>query len=193
MGQPHPIENGFAWHRTLGTPYLPGSGVKGLVLAYARDWWNWPAHRNRDADIRRIFGAGPENPQGDDDKQRGSVIFLDALPIEPVQLAPEVMTPHGPGSGEPQETANPTPIGFLTVKQATFDFGLLPARSYMNFTPLNTSCEPAEQAVEDCGLVSDWLQTALSLLGAGAKTRSGFGRMVADTQPAHGTVIARPD
>ena len=29
LGRSHPVENGFAWHSTLGTPYLPGSSVKG--------------------------------------------------------------------------------------------------------------------------------------------------------------------
>lgn len=33
MGNPHPLENGFTWHPTLGMPYLPGSAVKGLVRA----------------------------------------------------------------------------------------------------------------------------------------------------------------
>lgn len=28
LGREHPIENGFAWHHTLGAPYLPGSALK---------------------------------------------------------------------------------------------------------------------------------------------------------------------
>ena len=39
-GLPHPIENGFLWHHTLGVPYLPGSGVKGIVLSWDREWAN---------------------------------------------------------------------------------------------------------------------------------------------------------
>jgi CRISPR-associated protein Cmr6 len=38
LGRSHPVENGFAWHHILGTPYLPGSSLKGLARSYARDW-----------------------------------------------------------------------------------------------------------------------------------------------------------
>jgi|WetSurMetagenome_2_1015567.scaffolds.fasta_scaffold15965_6 CRISPR-associated protein Cmr6 len=31
LGRNHPVENGFAWHQILGTPYQPGSSVKGIV------------------------------------------------------------------------------------------------------------------------------------------------------------------
>jgi len=34
MGSSHPAENGFSWHPVLGTPYLPGAGVKGLLRAW---------------------------------------------------------------------------------------------------------------------------------------------------------------
>ena len=27
LGNAHPVENGFSWHPTLGTPYLPGAAV----------------------------------------------------------------------------------------------------------------------------------------------------------------------
>ena len=36
LGRRHPVENGFAWHSTLGVPYLPGSSVKGMVRAWTR-------------------------------------------------------------------------------------------------------------------------------------------------------------
>lgn len=35
LGNGHPFETGFIWHRTLGVPYLPGSAVKGLMRAWA--------------------------------------------------------------------------------------------------------------------------------------------------------------
>ena len=35
MGLPHPVENGFSWHPTLGVPYLPGSGVKASRSCHA--------------------------------------------------------------------------------------------------------------------------------------------------------------
>lgn len=46
LGRSHPVENGFAWHPTLGTPYLPGSSVKGMVRAWANETGNASlAHR----------------------------------------------------------------------------------------------------------------------------------------------------
>lgn len=38
LGNPHPVENGFAWHPTLGVPYLTGAAVKGLVRAWVEGW-----------------------------------------------------------------------------------------------------------------------------------------------------------
>ena len=35
LGRSHPVENGFAWHPTLGTPYLPGTSIKGMVRTWA--------------------------------------------------------------------------------------------------------------------------------------------------------------
>lgn len=34
LGRSHPLGNGFVWHATLGTPYLPGSSIKGMVRAW---------------------------------------------------------------------------------------------------------------------------------------------------------------
>jgi len=41
MGRNHPLENGFLWHPILGTPYLPGSSLKGAVRSWMlNDQWN---------------------------------------------------------------------------------------------------------------------------------------------------------
>lgn len=40
MGNAHPVENGFTWHPVYGTPYLPGSSVKGLLRAWMEVWAN---------------------------------------------------------------------------------------------------------------------------------------------------------
>ncbi len=159
LGRRHPVENGFAWHHLLGTPYLPGAGVKGLVRAWAEHYETETSDR-----IRRIFGPPPASGA----LSVGSVIFLDALPVAPVQLVAEVMTPHyGPwyqaeGAAVPADWHSPTPIPFLAVECGTeFSFGILPRR-------------PAD--IEDCGQVEVWLAEALAWLGAGAKTAVGYGR-----------------
>src|SRR5690606_17275869 len=82
LGRSHPVENGFAWHPTLGTPYLPGSSIKGLVVAWARE-------QCPDPDTRTRLLGGPG--------RAGGVCFLDAVPTAPTQLEADVMTPHHAG------------------------------------------------------------------------------------------------
>lgn len=177
LGREHPVENGFAWHHTLGTPYLPGSSVKGLVRAWAAQW----AEASK-ATLKRIFGS---EDIGDTNFQVGSVIFLDALPAKPVHLKADVMTPHyGPyyrGEAPPADWHDPVPVPFLVVEAGqTFLFGVLPRRS-----------DAASR--QDCQTVKGWLEAALSWLGAGAKTAVGYGRFAADTGDIQAASTAQPN
>jgi CRISPR-associated protein Cmr6 len=165
LGRSHPVENGFAWHQTLGTPYLPGSSVKGVVRA----WADWVMSELDDKqNIERIFG-----PKCDNDntcKHVGSVIFLDALPTTPVTLKAEILTPHYDpwyknSTQPPADWYNPIPITFLAVEAGhTFSFGIMPTN------PTDT------QDKADCITACEWLKNALEMSGAGAKTAIGFGR-----------------
>ena len=180
VGIAHPVENGFAWHRTCGVPYLPGSGVKGATLAYASDWADDPAGNKQEA-IERIFGLGQleqrrfqvnaESPGGatPNPGTAGSVIFLDALPLEPPMLGAQVLTPHGEGSGAPDDAGKTNPIGFLAVTTGLFRFVVLPRR--VPNVDLVTAQKDSRQAMQ-------WLRCALSETGVGAKTKSGYGRFV---------------
>lgn len=165
MGREHPVGNGFAWHHVLGVPYLPGSSLKGILRAFARE-------RNVSAaDLTRMFGSDNRREMA-----VGSVIFFDALPSAPVQLKADVMTPHyGPyyqdesGQTPPADWHDPTPIPFLVVAgQQPFVFACAPRR------PANESDR------QDCEMVSQWLSDALEWLGAGSKTAVGYGRFVVD-------------
>lgn len=163
LGRGHPIENGFAWHHTLGTAYLPGSSVKGLLRAWARAE---AVDRER---IDRLFGADSGKAQV------GSVIVLDALPLEPIRLEADVMTPHyGPyyadasGATPPADWFDPVPIPFLTVASGQpFAFALLPRAT-------------GPQAEEGLRQAHTLLRDALVWLGAGAKTAVGYGRFMID-------------
>lgn len=161
LGREHPVENGFAWHHTLGTAYLPGSSVKGLVRAWAR---NWEQDGNRRKAINRIFG--PANGE----KHAGSVIFFDALPLSPVSLETDVMTPHYTKyyreESPPGDWMSPEPIQFLTVASGQeFLFTLAPRR-------------PEDKgAADDLEIALTWLEEALTWMGAGAKTAAGYGRL----------------
>lgn len=159
LGREHPIENGFVWHPVLGVPYLPGSSVKGLVRAWAT---TWAEPRPDVAACQRILGT---------QSTVGTVLFLDALPVAPVHLKADVMTPHYgdyyQGKSPPADWLSPNPIPFLTVAPGQlFQFALAPA------TP---------DARADCETAIQWLTDALVWLGAGAKTAVGYGRFVHDT------------
>jgi CRISPR-associated protein Cmr6 len=161
LGREHPVENGFSWHFLLGTPFLPGSSVKGLVRAWAENWL-----QEDDVVISRIFGL-----EGKKTRQVGSVVFLDALPVEPVKLEAEVMTPHYMeyyrGKEPPADWHSPNPIPFLTVADGqTFVFALAPRRL------------ENEDDMSDMELAAGWLEEALVEIGAGAKTAAGYGRFI---------------
>lgn len=156
-GRSHPIEVGLAWHHTLGVPYLPGSGFKGIVREWAEGWTD----RETGQDLAtRLLGR---------QKEAGAVVFLDAVPTRPVKLAADVMTPHyseyyqdSSGKTPPGDWLSPTPIPFLTVADGQqFLFAVVPA-------------DPKHRDL--CGQAMVWLQDALANLGAGAKTAAGYGR-----------------
>jgi len=153
LGRSHPVENGFAWHPTLGTPFLPGSSIKGLVRAWAeRDGDPKPDGET----VERLLGSP---------RKAGSMCFLDAIPVEPVPLEADVMTPHYAGwdaDSPPGDWRSPTPIPFLvTAAKTSFLFG---------FVPRCTVAAP------DLNAVSNWLRSALAWTGGGAKTAVGYGR-----------------
>ena len=152
LGRSHPVENGFAWHPTLGTPYLPGSSVKGLVRAWAKlDTDPSPPCET----VERLLG---------DRGAAGGISFLDAVPIAPVQLEADVMTPHYAGwtsTEPPGDWCSPVPIPFLVAAAGTsFLFGVIPCRA----------------DTDDLSAVMSWLCSALAWNGAGAKTAVGYGR-----------------
>jgi CRISPR-associated protein Cmr6 len=172
LGLPHPVENGLIWHHTLGVPYLAGSAVKGLVRAWVEVWDESLNDGEKAQRLSDWFGTT---------EQAGRFRFFDALPVERVMLAADVMTPHmdkwyeeGGKIGEPcQEPYRripadwhaPVPVPFLVVKEAKLLFGMAPRRP---------------EFAEELPQVFAALKQALDWLGAGAKTAAGYGRMVED-------------
>ena len=159
MGREHPLENGFTWHHSLGVPYLPGTGVKGVLRAWLRE-----EGKQEEA----WFGS-----QGDASR----VTLLDMLPTAPPQLAVEIMTPHYSPyyqNGEaPGDWHSPNPISYLAVDAgATWQLGILPA--------------PGQRPVtkEDVVRLKAELLEALDWLGAGAKTATGYGQFREDQEVA---------
>ncbi|MEW6245665.1 MAG: type III-B CRISPR module RAMP protein Cmr6 [Nitrospirota bacterium] len=145
LGNEHPLENGFAFLNPYGLPYLPGSGVKGVLRQAARelasgqwgDTQGWSEHKGYRINVGThrephwlelsmldvLFGR--ETPSGDADHVRGALSFWDVIPqIQGDSLLVEIMTPHQThyyqqsaqaGSRTPHDSGQPNPISFLTV------------------------------------------------------------------------------
>lgn len=115
LGNDHPLENGFSFLWPYGLPYLPGSGVKGVIRKAAqelaagmwgdsRGWSAQPAYVINVGTERKprtlslsvidvLFGREP--PKGDGDHVRGALEFWDVIPeIAGDSLLVEIMTPH---------------------------------------------------------------------------------------------------
>lgn len=146
LGMNHVLENGFVWDHNLGVPYLPGSSIKGLIRAWAKDWEPGGLEQ-----YGALFGD-TEN------LGVGQVIVHDAFPSNIPELELDVMNVHGMGGYE-----NPTVITFLTIPASTeFRFGLSP--------------KPGVSPEPDLVAAEELLRSALKTLGIGSKTAVGYGR-----------------
>jgi len=207
LGNEHPLENGFAFLNPYGLPYLPGSGVKGVLRQAARelasgDWGDskgWITDRIHTIKVGRdtielspldaLFGL--ESAHGRTQAVRGALPFWDVIPqIKGDALAVEIMTPHqshyyqqklekkSGDSTSPHESGQPNPISFLTV----------PAGSGFTF---HVTCDLAHLAhlAPDLAANERWktlltaaFEHAFQWLGFGAKTAVGYGALISDAQ-----------
>lgn len=186
MGNPHPVENGFAWHPTLGVPYLTGAAVKGLVRSYIENHLD-DTPENRQQLLLDWFGSTDKDPLSQGyQSQAGNLIFFDALPIKPVTLGVDIMTPHmgkwyekggtdqaiGTAEAVPADWHDPVPVSFLVAKDITLLFSFA-VRQY----PTNAD---SKRPAIDLADVADVLQRALEQAGAGGKTATGYGGLLPD-------------
>lgn len=203
LGNEHPLENGFAFLNPYGLPYLPGSGIKGVLRQAARElaegeWgethgWSTqklPAQTRKsklDVDLSVIDALfGLESANGDSDHVRGALSFWDAIPQIPGDhLAVDVMTPHqshyyqqrkdrkSGSSTSPHDSGAPNPISFLTLPPGT------------GFA-FHVVCDQARllRLAPDLAHEQRWqtlltaaFEHAFEWLGFGAKTAVGYGAM----------------
>jgi CRISPR type III-B/RAMP module RAMP protein Cmr6 len=171
IGRWNPVEVGFTFDRFTGSPFLPGSSVKGLLRAAADlvrtgeldgDSAFWT-----EATVSRIFG---------EQELHGAFVFYDALPAAWPKLEVDVMTPHHSKyyDGTLDIAADwdePVPVHFVRVKAGT--------RFLFWFGPRNRGTENAA----DRAAIEKLLTIALDWLGVGAKTSSGYGWFEAPAAP----------
>lgn len=203
LGNEHPLENGFSFLTPYGLPYLPGSGVKGVIRKAAEelasgDWGDTQGWT--DDAIRALFGPGEEDFARDRETpaRQGALRFWDVFPQaapspknDKPLLAVDIMTPHlggyYQGGATPNTSLQPNPISFLTVA----------AGSRFHF---HIECQPARLAPTCPTRQNDWkslLDAAFAhagkWLGFGAKTAVGYGRMQLDPAVAEQREQARAD
>lgn len=154
------LETAVTLHRTYGVPYIPGSALKGLAASLARqhcgdDWMKTSENYNT------VFGNTAES---------GCVVFLDAMYVAENgsswrnPLKRDVLTPHHReyymGSSPPADWDDPNPVHFLSA-----------TGSYLVAIAASAGGEDWLNAVWQI------LKHALTEVGIGAKTSSGYGRL----------------
>ena len=194
LGMEHPLESGFAFLDPHGLPYLPGSGVKGVLRAAARELvsGDWVGNENwEEKYIPALFGSKP----GEDPLKRGALTFWDVIPQLPankvtkkVEMRVDVMTPHQnhyyQDGSTPHDSGQPIPIPFLTVPSgALFRFVVTCDERYL----------PDERLKGDGWrkLLRATFVHAYDWLGFGAKTAVGYGAMQIDEEAVAATESKR--
>jgi len=190
LGMGHPTETGLVLDHTLGVPYIPAAGVKGVCrlagllndLRTNDGEWRpctdftqngnellW----NENDIIRTVFGFSGKEKNA---SLAGGVFFLDAYPLSMPQLAEDILNPHygdyyrdsGAQRG-PTEDQSPVPIKFLTVEAGQeFIFRLIIRRPF--------SAAPVKNQEQLRENIEQALVTALTEEGLGGKTALGYGR-----------------
>ena len=181
LGAESVLENAITLHRTYGVPVIPGSALKGLAAAYARNRLEDEAWRVETDQRGKIVHMGEAyKTLFGDTTSAGYVTFFDALYVPgsatgDKPLALDVVTVHHPDyyqgkNNPPANWDSPNPVPFVSV------------RSGVKF--LVALAGPDE-----------WVDAAFQILalalaeeGIGAKTNSGYGRMmierIAESTPA---------
>ena len=188
LSRPGTWENaGICLHPVYGFTFLPGSGIKGMIRAWAETVWAGSQADPVDAwrQIEEIFGFSlnseshkfaqprrgppgwrPRAAAAQEGSASGRLVFHDAWPKQWPRLMRDVVNNHHPeyyrGKNDPGDWENPTLMYFLAIGAGTeFQFAI---------SDRNPSDDGSLELA--CG----WLRDALVVEGAGAKTSSGYGR-----------------
>ncbi len=161
-GNPSPTEVGMTFSRNYGVPVIPGSALKGCFSHYLKERGDI-----FDADFRELFGE--ELNGSSEDNVRGSLIFLDAIPLE-LKLGLDIVNNHfQPYYMEkqhpPNDWYNPVPVIYIVVESGRFRFTILADRN-----------KEKKLSSELKKKLSEEFKSMLKTYGIGAKTNYGYGR-----------------
>lgn len=132
-----------------------------------------------------------KNEDGSPTAHIGNIVFFDAYPISKPKIYVDIMNPHYPeyykegSSKPPADWQNPVPIFFLTIKDTSFQFlfGIRRGCSEEEYEKLSSISfqHPSNPEMNKEGsaenVLKELLEEALTFVGAGAKTATGYGRM----------------
>jgi|GEM_PF-1240752 CRISPR type III-B/RAMP module RAMP protein Cmr6 len=180
LGSESAWENSITLHRTYGVPYIPGSALKGLAAAYAHRFLKddrWRKAGTTAEEMSENYAAAHKVMFGDTTTE-GYVTFFDALYVpnsgllnqetqKRQALWPDVITVHHPDYYQEKKEGGK----------------LQPPADWDDPNPIPFVSATGEYLIALAG-PDDWvkaafqiLEKALSELGVGAKTNSGYGRM----------------
>ena len=172
LGSETTLETSIALHHTYGTPYIPGSALKGLASHYALNYLDAKDWGRDTQAFKNIFGSLTS---------AGYVNFFDALYVpgsgQGKSLWPDVITVHHPDyyqgkkDAPPADWDSPIPIPFLTTS-GSFLIALSGPVDWVN----------AAYKI---------LEFALEREGIGAKTSSGYGRLKFEGSETAGASTAK--
>ena len=205
------LENaGIALHPIYGFAWLPGTGIKGMVRAWAETVWapEQPDRQLAWARIRTVFGTAPGSEKGKTwapegigppaAAAAGRIVFHDAWPVRWPGLEADIVNNHHQqyyaGENDPGDWEDPTMVSFLAVGAGTeFDFAISDRAPADRESADRESADRESVERESAGdglaeLAEQWLRSALAHAGAGAKTAAGYGRIV----PVEGPPPAAP-
>ncbi|GIW35740.1 type III-B CRISPR module RAMP protein Cmr6 [Meiothermus sp.] len=170
LGNSSPLENGLSIHHTYGTPYLPGSALKGLLRRAAERFGL------SESEKAVLLGEGPDPKQ----KKPGNAAYLvywdgwlDPASAQPFQQ--DVITVHHQeyystrGQVWPTDFDDPNPVAFLSVRPGV--------KFHIPIT-----C-PAENAQDWPHKAAEMLKWGLEHLGLGGKTNAGYGYFAVKLPP----------
>lgn len=164
IGESHPNEISMVFDRNTGIPYIPASGIKGIVR-FCHTLGLLPEIKD---DIEFFDDEAPWTMVPDlfgTQAQKGSVVFLDAYPEKVPDLHVDIMNPHYDEyyreGKAPGDYLDPVVLKFLAVAKGTvFVFRAL-----------------VEKKKSDLGRrVCEAFKNAFETEGIGAKTAVGYGR-----------------
>jgi len=162
-GNSSPTEVGMTFSRNYGVPVIPGSALKGCFSHYLKEKSNVFYAET----FRNLFGEELEG--GSEDNVRGSLIFLDAIPLE-LKLGLDIVNNHFQPyymkkQHPPNDWYNPVPVIYIVVESGRFRFTILADKN--NGKRLSSELKKK---------LSEEFRNMLKTYGIGAKTNYGYGR-----------------